>query len=331
METIGVYSTTELKKRLLEWNIASKKRWGQNFLVDKQMSIKIVHAITSIALSYWGQKPIQNIWEIGPGFGALSGVFLEQIQNSTGCINLSLFEIDYGIIKMLSHFISLLHEDEHVQIFGGNAEKSIPARVEEIDGESLPQIVCGNLPYSSGVRLLITGSKIMAFATKLNICNIQHGMRTEQSRNIPMCVMLQKEVAERLVAPMHTKQYGVSSVLLRTMYDITILFSVPATSFYPVPNVESVMCALVPRAGCPVYTLSQHKRLHQIVHSSFIQRRKILRNTLGAFLISLGVSNYAELCDLHGINLEDRAENISPDQYMALAQELNTVLGKNSK
>lgn len=312
-----MYGKEQIKQRLSEWGLAYKKRWGQNFLCDKTIADKIVKQAYSL-LEKEKQELPQHIWEIGAGLGALSESLYAH--NPEGM--LTVFEIDYGIISMLHHYMKEAHIEHKIHIVSGDAEKTMSEHIQKNQQNPLPfpTLLCGNLPYNAGVRIMIAASCLPSVWTSLRESPIQSPSQSpEQCSYIPMCVMLQKESAERIVSPPHRKQYGISSVLLQTLYDISISFEVDATCFYPVPHVDSVICSLTPKKNIPFYTRTQLQTLQQIVHASFGQRRKILNNTLGHFLQSKGIEDYENLCQSVGISMKHRAENISPEQFMNLA------------
>lgn len=311
MSTLASYKSDDISKELATWNLSIKKRWGQNFLVDKNICNRIAHNILTIA-GYPKVDPAR-VWEIGPGFAGLT----ESILDLAPHVILTLFEIDYGIIKRLHVKLEEQGLQKQVTIVGGDAGHSLIEHSKRIRLDTIPQVICGNLPYSSGVRLLIAASRI---ASKIALSNQQTQSKT--LTYIPMCTMLQKEAAERLCATHGNKEYGISTVLLQVMYHINLMFSVSPTAFTPPPHVESVMCSLIPRTDVPLYSLDHLDMLTRIVQASFAHRRKTLKNTLGNFLASNNIENYDEICSSVNIDLSMRAENITPDQYMALSLKI---------
>lgn len=300
---IDCYRTSNIKVLLSQWNIACKKRWGQNFLINEQSCEHIagdIHKIISQQCALLNISSVKEtvIWEIGAGFGALTGKLL----SICSPLSLVLFEIDYGLVRALTHYINT-HELSSVHIVQGDAEK----RVHHYSDSPSPIIICGNLPYISGVRILLSCNRL----------SLIHG------HYIPFCVMIQKEVAERLMAPVGTKQYGISSVLLQAHYDIQILRHIPSQYFYPQPNVESVICSLIPRQDDPLLTKNQLDTFQSIVKISFSQRRKKLRNTLLPFLESKHIPDVELLCQQADITLDDRAEMITCQQFMQLAHRVS--------
>ncbi len=130
----------------------------------------------------------------------------------------------------------------------------------------------------------------------------------EQRQHIQsMVCMIQKEVAERIVAPPGSKTYGILSVLLQAYYDTRFRFNVKPGSFFPPPKVNSSVITLhrneTQKLGC------DEKLFFRVVKTAFNQRRKILRNSLRTILLTLGDEN--EL-------LAKRPEQLSIEEFVSL-------------
>ena len=156
--------------------------------------------------------------------------------------------------------------------------------------------IVGNLPYNISSPLLF---HLAEFA---DLVEDQH-------------FMLQKEVVERMVAEPGTKAYGRLSVMLQWRYDMSLLFIVPPTAFDPPPQVDSAIVRMVPtRRKLAV----DGPTLEAVVQKAFSQRRKVIRNCVA------GMFTEAQLLDA-GIDLGVRPENVSLEQYVALANILKPV------
>ena len=125
--------------------------------------------------------------------------------------------------------------------------------------------------------------------------------------------MLQKEVVDRMAAAPGSDDYGRLSVMLQWRYAVTRLFVVPAGAFTPAPQVQSAIVRLVPR---PVADLPQvdAARFAQVVAAAFGQRRKTLRNALGAVLDEARIR-------AAGVDPRARGETLSVDDFVRLAQQ----------
>jgi 16S rRNA (adenine1518-N6/adenine1519-N6)-dimethyltransferase len=152
--------------------------------------------------------------------------------------------------------------------------------------------VAGNLPYNISTPILF---HLLAFAPHV----------------VDQHLMLQKEVVDRIAARPQGRDYGRLSVMLQWRYDIEPLFDVPPAAFDPPPRVQSSVMRMVPRREpAPV----DPTLLSEIVMVAFSQRRKLLRHTLGRWLERSG-------CAVP-FNVQRRAEEVSVEEYVMLAQQV---------
>lgn len=224
---------------LKTFGIHMSKKLGQNFLINEQIVAGIVKAAML--------KPDEDILEIGPGIGTLTQGLLE------GGANVTAVEIDRRLLDVLN---KTLEGYEKLRIIHGDILKvNIP---EEMSGKRFK--VVANLPY------YITTPIILGLL--------------EQRLPIELLVtMVQKEVAERMVAAPGTKDYGALSVAVQYYTKAEIMFNVPPTSFMPPPAVESSVIRCIVRDEPPVSLISE-KIFFRIVKAAFSQRRKTLSNAL---------------------------------------------------
>jgi 16S rRNA (adenine1518-N6/adenine1519-N6)-dimethyltransferase len=189
-----------------------------------------------------------TIVEIGPGSGFLTQFLLEYPSR------LLLIETDRESVDYLNERFPLLKEN----IFHRDVLK-----VNLSDFSDRPISVIGNMPYNISGPLLF--------------------MTLDQREMITEWVgMLQKEVAERIVAKPSTKAYGIPSVLLQAYFDIELLFNVPPSVFIPPPKVNSAVVRLIPKkSGFPA---CDYQKLKALVKTAFNQRRKTMRNSLKSVL-----------------------------------------------
>jgi 16S rRNA (adenine1518-N6/adenine1519-N6)-dimethyltransferase len=190
-----------------------------------------------------------KILEVGPGRGMLTQFLLERPEK------LIVVEADHDMVLYLQkHFEGL----RNCIVEANFLKTDLPALQQE---EAFGLI--GNFPYNISSQILF---KML-----------------ENRDYVPEMVgMFQKEVAERIVAPPGNKTYGVISVLVQAYYEGEYLFGVDKSKFTPPPKVQSAVIRLTRKAdqelGC------DHKLFRAIVKSAFGQRRKMLRNTMKAFL-----------------------------------------------
>ena len=257
-----------LRQHLDAHGLAAKKSFGQHFLLDLNVTRKIVR----LAGPFEGRAVI----EVGPGPGGLTRALLES---------------DAGLVVLVEkdpRFVPLLEELE--QADGGAGRLAIvqadALKVREAELVDGPAHLVSNLPYNVGTALLIkwlTGPWLPHALT----------------------LMFQKEVAERVVAAPGDDAYGRLAVISQAVCDARIVMHLPAAAFTPPPKVASAVVHLVPKAERP--SAEMLKKLERVTAAAFGQRRKMLRSSLkqlgGAELCErAGISpeDRAEVVDLAG-------------------------------
>lgn len=224
-------------------------------------------------------EPGDRIIEIGPGAGALTEHLLDRYEDVTA------IEIDDRMADLLSE------EHPSLNLVRGDILKTDWARLLDTDK---PIHVVGNLPYYITSQIL--------FAT------------LEQRSFLKSAVMMmQKEVAERIVAQPRTKQYGILSVQCQLMSTPQILFDVPPQVFIPPPNVMSSVMLFQfdrPELNC------SDAHLKSVVRMAFNQRRKKLSNALKRLDTELPVDEF---------DFGLRAEALTPDMYEKLTARLEQL------
>jgi 16S rRNA (adenine1518-N6/adenine1519-N6)-dimethyltransferase len=278
----------KIKEILQQQKLAPKKRFGQNFLVNKNISEKIVRMA--------GIQPDDTIIELGVGFGALTGYLAKSCNKVIG------LEIDSGIIRYhreensLPENVKLMHQDILQADFTKLAEES---------GGRLK--IIANLPYSISNPLLF----------KL----------TEHKDQMEWAVlMLQKEVAQRLTAEIGTKDYGILSVRMAACASVKKLIDLGPQHFHPRPKVDSqvVRITFFPEperaAALPEYDRVLFKK---IVDAAFQQRRKTLVNALSSStLVEVDKITIENSLEKMGLNSMIRGERLSVENFVALTEFL---------
>ena len=250
-----------------------RKRFGQHFLHDAGVIGRI---IDSICLA-----PGETVCEIGPGRGALSDR-LARIGN-----RLHLIEIDRDLVPTLreryaSHKQIQIHEKDALTLDLGALNSPDPI------------VLVGNLPYNISSVLLIH-------------------LLSQREKISRMLFMLQKEVAQRLVADPGTSEYGRLSVMVGRVFEPRILFDVGPGAFTPPPKVRSSIVALHPRRE-PVGPSVRDDAFETLVRQAFSQRRKTLRNSLK------GICSEA-LIRQAGIDPAARPQTVSAADYACLVSQ----------
>ncbi|MBD8566944.1 16S rRNA (adenine(1518)-N(6)/adenine(1519)-N(6))-dimethyltransferase RsmA [Oxalobacteraceae sp. CFBP 8763] len=185
----------------------ARKRFGQNFLTDKQVLSDIIDAIAP--------RKGETMVEIGPGLAAMTALLLKQLDH------MHVVELDRDLVTRLEK----AYPRERLTVHSGDALKFDFGAIPVAEGQKLR--VVGNLPYN------ISSPLLFHLADFAHLIEDQH-------------FMLQKEVVERMVAEPGSKTYGRLSVMLQWRYDMSLMFIVPPTAFDPPPQVESAIVRMVP-------------------------------------------------------------------------------------
>ena len=276
-------SINEIQQLLKARNISLKKRWGQNFLVSPQVKEKIVDLI--------GPETEDSVWEIGPGIGSMSILLADRVAA------LTLFEIDYGLVRFLEEQFAQVRS---VRILGGDFLATWQTVRDE---RGLPDKLVGNLPYSSGSAMIVD--------------LIKHGGITKK-----MVFLLQREVAERMTAGPGSKDYSFFSVICASALDIQVQGRVNPGAFYPRPEVVS---AIVECRPSPLYSQIEDRDLFiSLTKLLFSSRRKTVKNNLlgGPAASRFGEKYLLNALDLCGIDPGIRAEQLPAEVLIRLA---NTI------
>lgn len=215
-----------------------RKRFGQNFLADPHYVARIIDSIAP--------APGDNLVEIGPGLGALTGGLIERAGR------IAAIEIDRDLAARLRERFA----PERLALHDADALAFDFARL----GARLR--VVGNLPYNISSPLLFH-------------------LATYEAQLRDIHVMLQREVVARMTAAPATPDYGRLTVMLQARFAVTRLFTVPAGAFRPAPKVESAVARLVP-LGAARPRIADEALFARVVAAAFGQRRKTLRNALAA-------------------------------------------------
>ena len=271
---------------LKKYSIRANKSLGQNFLINQTVVDEIVSSanITKEDL----------VIEIGPGLGTLTKQLLEKA-GKVICV-----ELDERMVKILKDRFSLYENFEIIN------QDILKVNLKEIiEKENKNCKVVANLPY------YITTPIIMKLLEdKLNIESIT--------------VMIQKEVADRLVAVPGEKLSGAITYSVYYYCESQKIMEVPPESFIPEPEVTSEVIKLNLRDKAPVQ-VDNIQKMFQIIKVAFMQRRKTLLNALTNGNIFKNKSEVAEMFDKLNINLNARAEELTLEQF---AEITNHILNK---
>lgn len=269
---------------LSKHGLRAKKSWGQNFLVDRSVYAAIVQRAVHGA-DEW-------IVEIGAGLGTLTARLADAVPEG----RVIAVERDRDMVAVLT---AELAQRANVLVRAENAMTFSYADAARMAAR--PVVVVGNLPYQLASQLLFA-------------------MLEARRHIVRAVVMLQKEMADRLLAQPDTSAYGALGVLLSTYFDIRPVVRVRAGSFHPVPRVESAVVELVPMAGFgPRVPIDDEPLYRECVHAAFGQRRKTLRNALRArFPEDVVDRSLAQA----GIDGKRRGETLSIGEFARLTREV---------
>jgi 16S rRNA (adenine1518-N6/adenine1519-N6)-dimethyltransferase len=263
----------------------AKRSLGQNFLVDANIQRRIVDAL--------GAGPGDEVLEIGPGRGALSRHLVGKVGQ------LILVELDDHLARELAAAYA-----------GRRSVRVVHADILESPLQSLTSegtqvedlLVLGNIPYNITTPILF------------------HLLQRPRPREIVL--MVQDDVAARIVAPVGTKEYGALSVGVRTVAEVERLFKVGRKAFRPVPGVDSAMIRLRPLHPLTM-TEDEESALRRLVRAAFQWRRKQLAKILRDHQdLGYDADVAAEAVVQVGAAPTDRPERLTPEQFVALSAAL---------
>lgn len=244
------------------------------------MDDKVIEAIAAASI----KDPAIPIVEIGPGLGVLTRVLAQKAQKVWAV------ELDRGKVNLLQRELQGLPVD----ILNMDALK---LDLKDIWGTGKGVLV-GNLPY------YITSPLLMHFL--------------EQKDSLAsMVVMVQKEVADRLVANPGGKDYGILSIAAQVSAQAEKLFEVPPRAFWPAPKVTSAVVSFELRSY-PEFRVKE-KDFFRVVKAAFSQRRKTLGNSLAGGL-GLPKQQIGEILAAAGVDEQRRAETLSIEEFQAVTE-----------
>lgn len=230
-------------------------------------------------------QPSSSVCEIGPGGGALTRLLCQTAKQVLA------LEVDPRMVKFLkTELAGYPNLEVQEQDVLGYSFKDLPDDT----------IIVANLPYNISTPIMFR-------------------LLEAQQKISRMVLTIQLEVAQRLVAKPSTKDYGVLSVMVQHLAEVTFGFKVSRKCFRPVPNVDSGVVRLDIREGHP--EIPEHlARFQRVVRVAFGQRRKTLLNAFRAANISDECLHRAQQDT--GISLTRRAETLSVEEFEHLSKAL---------
>ena len=260
------------------------KAMGQNFLIDAGIPERIAESS--------GADGDCAVLEIGPGIGCLT-TELAKRAGKVLCV-----ELDRSLAPLLKE---TLGEFDNVEILFSDVLKLDLRQLVEEKCPQKTKIVCANLPYNITSPVL----------TEL--------IRTGMFERI--CVMIQKEVAERICAGPGNKDYGAFGLFVQWYYEPELLFTVPPHCFMPQPKVTSAVIRLSRRPGAP-YEAEDEELLFRVIRAAFNQRRKTLANALASGFPELGKAECEGIIKLCGLDTNIRGEMLDLGDFAKISNEI---------
>ncbi len=274
---LGPVEVRELAERL---GVRPTKQRGQNFVIDANTVRRIVRAS--------GVGPDDVVVEVGPGLGSLTLALLAETRRVVAV------EIDPVLARALPATIAAHAPD---QVAACEVVEADALRLQELPGPA-PTALVANLPYNVSVPVLL---HLLALLPSL-----ERGM-----------VMVQAEVADRLVAPPGSRTYGVPSAKAAWFAELRRAGSVGRSVFWPAPNVESGLVAWDRRE--PPATTAARADVFAVVDAAFAQRRKTVRAALKAVATTDQVETGLATAD---VAASRRGEELDIATFAALTEGL---------
>ncbi len=286
MENKRLYSPKQIKEVLDRHGFTFSKGLGQNFLIDGNIVRNIVKGA--------GISKDDYVLEIGPGMGTLTE---ELALNAKKVVAI---EIDKRLEPILEE---TLKPYDNAEVVFGDVLK-LPLRDiinEKCDGG--PVKVVANLPYYVTTPIII----------KL----LEEGLPFKS-----ITVMVQKEVADRMVAKPHSKDYGSLTLFVGYYTKPEIVLKAPKSVFMPQPKIDSSVIKLVVRENLPDVDSDKY---FKVVRAAFLKRRKTLLNSLSSKEVNADKDEIRDALKRAGIDEGLRAENLDMDDFIKIAKELPNI------
>jgi 16S rRNA (adenine1518-N6/adenine1519-N6)-dimethyltransferase len=291
---------SQIRDTLKRHGLRLSRELGQNFLVEDGLAERLAQLA--------GVQPGDAVIEVGTGLGTLTRALASRAERVVS------IEFDAGLVRalradaLLPGNVELVHADalslDLAELAGSLARRD--------NGTARPVHVVANLPYSAATPLL---RRLLEL----------RGLLVDWS------VMLQRELADRLVAPAGTREYGSLTVLHRLVVDASRELDLKPGCFFPVPAVESSFVRLFPR-GEGTLSSDELGRVERVIRAVFNQRRKTILNGLRGGGLPQSGDREGLLAALGsaGIDSRERAERVEPEQLLALSRALEAGTGSST-
>ena len=274
-----------IKEVMAEAGISFRKELGQNFLTNRMIPEDIADSCADTEDTL--------IIEIGPGIGCLTKELAERYKRVVA------IEIDTGLIPVLN---KTLAEYDNITVINADVMEVDLHEIVEKYSDGMPVSVCANLPYYITtpilMRLLESGVKFDAIT-----------------------VMVQNEVAQRLVAPAGKSDYGAITAVLGYYGEARKLFKVSAGCFMPMPKVDSAVVR-IDLYKKPKYSPRSESFFRDVIKAAFEMRRKTLQNAINAKFSHIEKGRIAESLEKMNLDPNVRGERLTTEQFVILSDLL---------
>ena len=270
--------------------VRPNKRFGQNFLIDLNLMRLLIDTAN-----------IQNndvVLEVGTGTGSLTQAIAEK---AGFCVSVEIDAILANIAK------GQLADKSNVEIIAADVLKN-KFEIDPVVTDALNRarathngrlLLVANLPYIAATPLII---------------NLVIGPIIADA----MFVTIQKEVADRMISPPGIKDYGILSILMAATGEVRHIRTLKSTVFWPQPQVNSAFVQYV-RDPEKVKAIKSVEMLSRVTGALLQHRRKMLKSCCKLTADQLGEINWPEILNQLGIDPEIRPDNLSPQQFVAIA------------
>jgi 16S rRNA (adenine1518-N6/adenine1519-N6)-dimethyltransferase len=283
----GLLGAGQIREMAGRLGVRPTKNWGQNFVIDGNTVRRIVRLAEL--------SPDDVVVEIGPGLGSLTLALLPMVARVVAV------EIDTSLAAALPDTVAALAPaySDRLDVVAADAMtmRTLP--------DPQPTALVANLPYNISVPVVL--SFLEAFPTLRRVL-----------------VMVQLEVAERLVAPPGNKTYGIPSLKAAWYGEARLAGTVSRTVFWPAPNVDSGLVALNRRE--PPQTPASRPEVFACIDAAFAQRRKTLRAALAGWAGSAANAESALLAA--GVDPRTRGEQLDIHAFAAIAVARSAMVSR---
>ena len=280
-----------IKDVLERHNFTFSKALGQNFLINPSVCPKIAEMGNA--------KKGFGVIEIGTGIGVLTNELAKRADKVVA------IEIDDRLLPVLEETLA---EYDNVKVINADVMKTDLHKIIDEEFKGLDVAVCANLPYYITSPILM-----MLLEERLPIKSVT--------------VMVQKEAAARLCAPMGTRDMGAVTVAVNYFSTPKILFNVSRGSFMPAPNVDSCVMRFDINEKTPE-GVTDEKFFFRVARGAFSQRRKTLANSVSSSM-KIDKADVLEAISKSGLKADVRPEKLSMEELISFSE--NLLFAVNSK